>query len=255
MLEKLTHSDQNCPICGSATLEPHDKEFIVCLRGCVVRTRHNYDGAQYGQDYARNYIEYAKSPVNTPLNLFRLGLIARWVQKHNTILDIGCCVGEFLSFAEKYFPFCAGFEPNKIAAKIAEERVPASPIWTDLDGHIRPFCITMFDVIEHIENPKEFLQHLHNIMQSSGIVAITTPDFAAVGLKFDTARGEYETNLRSWKHYKPTEHLWLHTVSSLDRLLHDTGFKPIYWGEEESHIRPGNPNGDILTCVARRIDG
>lgn len=253
-MEKLTYSEQCCSICGSPTLEPHDKEFRVCLQGCAVRTNHNYDGAQYNRNYAETYVQYAKSPVNVPLNLFRLGLVSRWLKPEHSILDIGCCIGEFLRFAEKYYN-CVGFEPNKTAADIATFRLKRSTvIVSNLNGHKKFNCITMFDVLEHIQDPKEFLFHIKSILQPGGILAITTPNLAAVpGVLFD--RGICTTDLRNWKHYKPTEHLWLHTKESLSKLLLYAGLSPVHWGVEESEIRPGNPNGDILTCVARRNDG
>jgi 2-polyprenyl-3-methyl-5-hydroxy-6-metoxy-1,4-benzoquinol methylase len=230
-----------CPICDSkTTISPEDDEYLRCLNCGVIRTKHNYEASQYGDDYAHNYLAYAKSPINKSLNLFRLGLIARWLKSDAQILDVGCCVGEFLRFAEQHY-YCRGFEPNEIAARIANKRT-RSTIYTNLNGHLQYDCITMFDVIEHIQEPLDLLKHLESILRPGGIVAITTPEASAGAIG--------EGGLRTWKHWKPKEHLFIHTHKSLQILLQKAGLNLVHSGNEESKIRPGNPNGDILTVVA-----
>jgi 2-polyprenyl-3-methyl-5-hydroxy-6-metoxy-1,4-benzoquinol methylase len=243
----LLSSDKLCPICNHfLTLSPVDDEYILCLGCGVLRTKYNYDGSQYSTNYALNYLEYAKSPCNTSLNLFRLGLISRWLKSEARVLDIGCCVGEFLRFAERYYT-CAGFEPNLIAATEATKRI-SSEVTTHLNGH-KPFnCVTMFDVIEHIQEPLELLKHINTMLLPGGIVALTTPNLSSLSM----CRRITNESIRVWKHYKPREHLYLYTKNSLKILMHKADFSTIHWGTEESDIRPGNPNGDILTCVARK---
>lgn len=238
--------DKPCPICTNpTTVTPDDGEYIRCHRCGVLRTRHDYNGAMYNPRYANVYIEYANGPINTPLNLFRLGLVSRWMGPRDKLLDIGCCVGEFVRFAEHYYD-CAGFEPNKTAANLARHRVN-SPIMGNLNGSGRVKCITMFDVLEHIQEPIEFLTMLREkYLQTDGVVALTTPNVEAVPLWADD-------RMRRWKHYKPTEHLFLYSEFSLNILLQKVGMEAIHWGSEESDIRPGNPDRDILTCVARRV--
>jgi len=158
------------------------------------------------------------------------------------ILDIGCGVGEFLRFAEKYYP-CYGYEPNLEAAVKAHSRASRSMILPALNGNCDEFdCITMFDVIEHIEEPIGFVKRCYDLLKPNGIIAITTPNADAVS----------ESDLTKWKHYKPKEHLFLHTMTSLEILFEKVGMKVKHWGWEESDIRPGNPNADLLTCVARK---
>lgn len=250
-----------CDICSSQELvAPNDGEYKYCVICSVLRTRFNYDPTQYSTAYADNYVNYARTNVNIPLNLFRMGLISRWLKAEDRVLDVGCCVGEFIRFAEKYYR-CTGFEPNGIAARKARLRV-ASEIVVSLNGNVgHNFkCITLFDVLEHIEEPAGFIKHLHNLLDKNGILAITTPNIEAL-LDINLSTRvlvdpdffiPFNTLLRKWKHYKPKEHLFLYSETSLEKLLENCGFTTIHWGREESDIRPGNPNGDILTCVARK---
>lgn len=234
-----------CSICGSNTAESDDQEYKRCTHCGVVRTRFNYNPKVYDKAYAVNYVAYAESEVNIPLNLFRLGLVSRWMKTGQRILDVGCCIGEFIRFAEHYYE-CVGFEPNNYALEKARKRVN-SKIISDLNGSTaKVHCITLFDVLEHIEDPKDFLTFLsEKYLLPDGIIALTTPNVAAIPM--------WQWNeMRRWKHYKPQEHLYLYTESGLQSLCERVGLKPIHWGVEESDIRPGNPNGDILTCVARK---
>jgi 2-polyprenyl-3-methyl-5-hydroxy-6-metoxy-1,4-benzoquinol methylase len=230
-----------CVICGckESPFGSGDGEYTRCVHCGVLRTRYSYNAEMYGEAYAKNYLLYAESTTNTPLQLFRVGLVSRWLHRGDKILDVGCCVGEFLGFAEKYYS-CVGFEPNKKA--IAKRRCKAK-IHSTMNGMILPSkCITMFDVLEHIEKPREFLKLLFTYLSPGGIFVITTPDVQAVGDK----------GLKTWKHYKPKEHLFLYSELSLETLVQSVGLQILHWGREESDIRPDNPNGDIMTCVARR---
>jgi len=239
-----TELKPRCPICTNLQVTvPNDEEYIRCNRCGVVKTKYSYDSKLYREDYADNYVEYAKTIVNIPLNLFRVGLVSRWLSPEETILDIGCCIGEFVRFAEPYYR-CTGFEPNPMAAAMAKERVK-SEIITKLHKGLHVNCITMFDVFEHIEDPISFLDYLYGILEPGGILALTTPNAGCIPNWSDD-------QLRGWKHYKPKEHLFLYSEEALDYITHRAGFKLLHVGTEESDIRPGNPNGDILTYVTRK---
>ncbi len=239
-------SGKSCPICAHyLTNTPEDGEYIRCPQCGVLRTRFNYNSKLYSSAYAHNYMEYAQTDVNTPLNLFRLGLISRWLKERDVVLDVGCCVGEFIRFAEHYY-HCAGFEPNTVAARAACTRA-TSPIFTELNGQVpRAKCITMFDVLEHLEDPRRFIRNLsERYLLSDGIMVVTTPNVEVIPVWGDEV-------LRKWKHYKPKEHLFLYTERSLEILFTEAGFSVIHVGHEESDIRPGNSNGDIVTFVGRK---
>lgn len=234
---------ETCYVCAAST-RPHS-EYVRCVSCGTVRTRFNYDPNLYKSRYAQNYVNYARTQINVPLNLFRLGLASRWLTIDDTLLDFGCCIGEFLRFAEKYFK-CAGFEPNKEAVTIARGRID-SLVSTRLEDLQKYNMITMFDVIEHIEDPRELLTYLANtFMVDKGFLVITTPNVEVIP-------PYSEDQMSTWKHYKPREHLFLYEEQGLIKLLESVGFSTIYFGREESDIRPGNPNGDILTCIARKI--
>lgn len=239
----------NCPLCLSLAHPAPSGEYVRCSSCGVVRTRYNYDSCQYNAQYCINYQQYALSPINQSLNLCRLGLAARFMNpgrytySQGLLLDIGCCVGEFIRFAERHY-LTVGFEPNKEAVQVARRRV-ASRVTDDITSLVKEqkfTVITMFDVLEHIEDLHGFLCFLvDRLLAPGGHVIVTTPNV------------EPQEDLSSaWKHYKPKEHLWLHTEKSLEFAFSQVGMVKVYVGFEESDIRPDNPNKDIITFVARK---
>lgn len=233
----------NCPICGSTTAFSSDKEFSRCLGCSAVRTCYNYDAGIYTSAYAQTYVAYAENDLNLPLNLFRLGLVSRWLRKGDGLLDIGCGIGAFIRFAENYY-MCVGTEPNQYARRIAQTRCH-SAIYSAPNGLASLFqAVTMFDVLEHLENPVKELQSILAYLSPGGVLVITTPDVSCPN--------GAEGSIKSWKHYKPREHLLLHTPSSLHHLADKLDLDVLSIGTEESDIRPGNENGDLLTAVLRK---
>jgi SAM-dependent methyltransferase len=234
-----------CPICSSSCKRL--RESRRCVSCGTVRTDYNYDSTIYKNSYAECYIGYQQTPINDPLNLFRLGLISRWLRTGDSVLDIGCCIGEFIRFAERYYS-CVGYDPNQFAIKIARSRVN-SPIYGELNGkvpHVK--MVTMFDVIEHLQDPYGFLDNLRdNYLLPNGTIVVITPNVDSIPV-WD------ETSLQNWKHYKPEEHLFLYSEKGLTTLFERSGFQVIHVGQEESDIRPGNSNGGLLTVVARRAN-
>lgn len=242
---EATELGSPCSICDNpTTIKSHDGEYYRCSRCLTLRTRYNYEATQYGRKYSENYIEYAETPVNTPLNLFRLGLVSRWMKPQYLLLDVGCCIGEFIRFAEPHYS-CTGFEPNGFAAVVAKKRVK-SPIHERIQELAIYDAITLFDVLEHIESPYSFLEHgLKPRLEKGGVIVITTPNIGCIPMWEDVG-------LRKWKHYKPKEHLFLHSEQGLEFMAEKLQLEVLHFGTEESDIRPGNPNGDILTCVLRK---
>lgn len=214
----------------------------------VIRTQQSYDASLYRENYAQTYIEYASNPrLNVPLNLFRLGLVSRWLRPGDSLLDIGCCIGEFIRFAERYYR-CIGFEPNRVARDMARRRVLHSSILESLENPPVVQCVTMFDVVEHLENPLDVLKStLRASLTGGGVLVMVTPDVDSL-----TSSMIDDSNLRAWKHWKPKEHLWLHTEQSLSKMAEILDLRVLSIGREENDIRPGNEAGGLITVVFQK---
>lgn len=225
-----------CYACGSSV--EHYPEYFRCQSCGLVRSIYHYDSSIYSSEYARTYQCYARSECNTQLMLARLGLVATFIQPGSKLLDFGTALGEFMKVAKPYY-HVEGFEPNKEAVK----RSSMAPIHTDLSLLRHYDAITFFDVLEHIEDPQGLLQLVKKYhLLPGGYIFIITPSASAA---------EGHDKLVNWKHFKPREHLFLYTLQSLEAVIEQVGFHAVHWEWNESLIRPGNSNSDLLTCVAK----
>lgn len=80
--------------------------------------------------------------------------------------------------------------------------------------------VTLWDVIEHLENPKETLMDLKPVMRKGTKVLVQTP---RVGFLSDSYKEEFQ-------HYLPIEHIHLFSRETLLKLFEKIGFKVIKTG-------------------------
>lgn len=236
--------NKHCYVCDSEAVA-HHKEYFLCEACKTLQSIYSYQDAVYDKEYAELSLQYSLTSVNLPLMLNRLALVSRLTKELGTVLDIGCGVGEFLRFAERYYT-CYGVEPNS-HAQMSENARCNSKVYPVLNGTIPPVnTVTLFDVLEHIEDPREMLKTIHErYLLSHGHLVVIMP---CIDGGFVTS-----PEIEKWKHYKIREHLFLFSKLGLAKLLAQAGFKVVAVEYIESEIRPGNPNHDIITMVGRRV--
>ena len=112
----------------------------------------------------------------------RVQLIEKTLQRKGNILDFGCNVGGFLKVAQDSGWDVYGIEINSSAAKKAMERLSSTKkiYCGDIDNlYIPPNSfdvITMWDVIEHLQNPNKVLQFCKTLLKDNGIIVIDAPN-------------------------------------------------------------------------------
>jgi 2-polyprenyl-3-methyl-5-hydroxy-6-metoxy-1,4-benzoquinol methylase len=96
------------------------------------------------------------------------------------LLDIGCYAGIFLDEAKKAGYSVMGIEPSKWAADYARNKTGAKVIqggWNKASLPEGQFdVVTMWDVIEHVDDPSACLKQAHRWLKPGGIAALTTHD-------------------------------------------------------------------------------
>ncbi len=148
----------------------------------------------------------------------RLQTIRRWAESGN-FLDIGCSFGGFLKQASDYFsPF--GIEISKYAADYAANRgitVHTGSITDDPFENGYFSVITMIEVIEHLQDPRQAASYCYRKLKQGGIAVIQTADMNAYQAR--KAGQSY--------HYYLPGHLSYYSENNLKQLLYDTGFSRI----------------------------
>src|SRR5262245_34031932 len=94
------------------------------------------------------------------------------------LLDFGCGWGEFLS-ACKHF----GFDACGVDRATPRIEGSAVPVFASLDNLVdRPefHTVTLFEVLEHLDDPGSILKQLSKILTSRGLLVLETPDCAGV---------------------------------------------------------------------------
>ena len=75
--------------------------------------------------------------------------------------------------------------------------------------------ITSFEVVEHINNPKEEINNYNQILRKGGLFYCTTPNFNSLSRRILKAK---------WNTICYPEHLSYYTIKTLTKLLKDTNF-------------------------------
>ncbi|MBU4468463.1 MAG: class I SAM-dependent methyltransferase [Candidatus Omnitrophica bacterium] len=159
-------------------------DIVACKHcGLVYANSRDFDVAalyrNVTNDYA--YLDSWNERAGTFRNLLKM------LEKHvqgKKILDIGCYGGIFLKEAKKQGYNVIGIEPSEWAFRIASERVEAKVINTSWDKANLPDnyfnIVTLWDVVEHLEDPSSCFRQANKWLEKNGIIAITTHDIKSL---------------------------------------------------------------------------
>ena len=133
------------------------------------------------------------------------------------LLDIGCASGEFVELSKESFD-SEGVEINKRTAETGKKKGLKINIGTvySINGKQKYDVITMFQVIEHLTNPKITIKKVNDLLKSGGYLYIETPNMGGASFKFLRERHTHISNFG---------HVCLFNKNSLVKLIESSGFK------------------------------
>lgn len=178
----------------------------------------NYFHDVGGQEFGYSDYDSDKEPMR---HIFEQYLnIFDGFSKDKTILDVGCATGYFLDRAKERGWKTYGVEISEYAAKEANLRghevhvgeFPKIPRTNTMD------IVTMWDVLEHVNDPRAYLVATHDVLCDGGYLAINTVDIGSVWARLMGHR---------WHLIVPPEHIHYYTKGNLRKLLTETGFDTI----------------------------
>jgi len=211
-----------CRICGSErhkTILIKDNYLFCKCSGCgLVFLNSAFSDIEIKEMYS--YYSNCLQDFNS-INAIRYEELLRKfenIRSNNNILDVGCGIGHFLNVASLNGWNAYGTEISEQASCIARQK--NKNIYCDelrnvkfQNGYFD--VITMFEVLEHAEDPSALLEECQRVLRAGGILYITTPNYQSLD-RFLTGK--------RWKIYNP-EHLSYFGIKSLCFLLNKTGFK------------------------------
>lgn len=215
---------KECLICSSSKLKElkryYDKHGLVKCKSCGFIFM---EAIPSKEELDRHYSKYSYTTAGylsqlTVKSYEKLLDEFEPFRQTNKILDIGCGRGWFLEQAKKRRWEVYGTEYSEEALKICEAkglRMKPGMLKEDTFGVGEFDVITSFEVIEHINNPKEEVGNICRFLRQGGLFYCTTPNFNAY-LRFHL-KEEYNV-------IEYPEHLSYYTKRTLGKLLRQHGF-------------------------------
>jgi len=241
MAERI-HFDQ-CPLCGSSQVQEAVRTRDYSISGeefqlwdctdCGFRFTQDIPSPQViGRYYeSEDYISHSDTKeglINRLYHLAReymLGRKRKLVKEFAAdrhVLDVGCGTGYFLQHLRNYGYEVQGVEVDEGARTFAKTHFDLDVLPPDdlLDGRIEgPFgLISMWHVLEHVHEPRAYLQRLRDILLPEGTLMIAVPNRSSLDARL---YGGY------WAAYDVPRHLWHFTPQNIARFSTEEGFRLI----------------------------
>ncbi len=146
------------------------------------------------------------------------------IKSGGNLLDIGSFYGFFLEAASKEKWQRYGVELSKNAIFYTRKHFGIDVFEGDLfaahypDRHFD--LVTMWDVIEHLHNPKETLLEINRVLKDDGLLALVTPNINSFMARIFKDQ---------WWFLVPS-HIYYFTPRTIGKMLNEAGFKMIRKG-------------------------
>lgn len=183
----MTASETICNLCGHydfRVIEKDESSFQVlkCNHCALVFVDPQPDSDELRDHYSENYYsEWINQQKKKRVRMWqnRLNKIQRHRAK-GTLLDVGCGEGLFLKLAQKNGWHISGSELSPYASKYATDTLKTDIFCGDfieaefVDNSFD--VVTLWHVLEHVEDPKNYLKEIHRILKPKGLMVIAVPN-------------------------------------------------------------------------------
>lgn len=213
-------------------------EFYKCNRcKTVFLGKYNdyYDDELYA--YYSKYVDKKEEDIYDTLTKASYEKVLRQFDSYGggqNILDVGCGNGSFVKVALQKGYQAEGIDLSDLAVEVAQRfRLPV----TKLDFFSKNISessrdiVTMFEVIEHLPNPVDFLRRSEKVVRPGGLIYLTTPNYNSVDRRVLGAK---------WNVFH-REHLTYFTTQTLIKLIRKNTALDIL------HIETRNISSDLIT--------
>jgi SAM-dependent methyltransferase len=148
------------------------------------------------------------------------------------LLDVGCHVGVFVDVAQQRGWEACGVEPSRWAAEQAQARglkVINGTLFSSNFEDASFDVVTLWDVIEHVPDPRAELCKAHQLLKPGGVVVLHTIDIESLFARLMGHRWPWLMEM----------HLYYFSPRTLRRMLEDIGFQVIYSSPQGRYLRLG----------------
>lgn len=226
-----------CPACSHQRSQEVEKVSTYTLRKCQSCTL-VYADPMRGGDIAfyQDHIVYAQPSREQALfhkrnasNYKNRSLLKLLPERAHT-LDIGCGYGAFVSMAhdQGFNAHGIDFNADQVATGKAAFNLEGRLHAGRLEDHSSLFqpstydMVSMFEVIEHVEAPKQLVERAHDLLKPGGLLALSCPN-----------EDRWQPTGRIFVDYPP-HHLTRWSKAAMRKLLEQTGFEQIQFKVDSS---------------------
>ena len=241
--------ENDCPICylcqGPTThrLYASLPKIWICKKCGLVfhypQPELDFLKEHYGKGYfisrssvAVGYDNYLRDEENIRMSFRkRFRYIDRFFVKPGRLLDVGCAAGFFLSEAVSRGWNAEGVEISAFMSQYAQRsglRVFEGAFEEYAEKADAAFdMVTVWDVFEHLRDPRKDLCKIHRLLKRGGCLVMTTPAIDSLPHFLFRER---------WMGFKEEEHLFFFSKKTMNSLLAQCGFKVRFMKFEGKYV-------------------
>lgn len=205
---------------------------LIFLANPPVNLGAYYEDSYYRQPLFKTIKKVAKK------SSYQLAMIKKFV-KGGRLLEVGPGFGTFSLQAKKggfevdvieRGEKCCDFLSESVGVRVIKSDQPHKAIETAKEYDV----IALWQVIEHLPNPWEFLSKAAKKLRSNGVMVIATPSPSAF---------QFRLLKEKWPHVDAPRHLWLFPVELLIDYLVPLGLEPVMVTFDDKGARSWNRFG------------
>jgi 2-polyprenyl-3-methyl-5-hydroxy-6-metoxy-1,4-benzoquinol methylase len=209
----------SCPVCNSKKIKDIIGEYAVCkVCRCLYLQEMPDDNhlKKQSESDAIYMIEPSGLTGNGSVCSDRLWSILKYTKSPANILDVGYGSGKFLQHVKDkgYTPY--GIELSKKLVTFGKKLGINAYLSFGEFPRQKMDVVTLFDVIEHITTPYEFMIQVNKTLRKGGVLMITTPNANSISAKVLKSK---------WWVFGPEAHFVVYSLTSLKILLRGYGYK------------------------------
>lgn len=196
-----------------------DKNYSVFVKD-------HYNKGYFTGDPTRSaYVDYKNDKKYIIKNLNHFLQKVKLYKSSGRLLDVGCALGFSVELANCEGFDAYGFDASSYAVQEAQELNGKDRIQLGTIGEVKYAkksfdIITMFDIFEHLADPKKDLQRIFSWLKDDGILIIATGNTHSIMARLLKRR---------WPFYSPPQHLFFFNKKNLTTTLSKSGFRPVDW--------------------------
>ncbi|MFA6238876.1 MAG: class I SAM-dependent methyltransferase [Bacteriovorax sp.] len=218
-----------CVVCGETNSKPlYPKYNINTCNGCGhVYYTGNLSDEDIKKIYKEEYFsgnEYSSYVSDKKIIQRNFKDRVKHIQKYKPdgkLIEIGSAYGFFMELANEHYE-AKGYEICPEAAAYAREQLKLNV--TDEDFLVSPIpensvdVVCMYDCIEHLKNPEQFVEKIKNTLKPGGHFFLTTGDVGKFVPRFRKEK---------WRLINPPTHIHYFSKDTITKLLNQHGLKVV----------------------------